>query len=330
MDNLLGKRILLISLRGYSDGIKKKMEDMGAVVDHINDKPNDGFICKTCGRFAIKPYLKVIDKYYEKCIKRLKDNKYDYILAIRGEYTTEKALNMLKNAFPDAKLILYMWDSLRNNKHVSKKWHWYDKVFTFDRKDYLENISKLHFLPLFYYEDISSKIKNENSNEYDIAFIGTGHEDRVKIVNKITEECRREGLRMYSYVFLPHKLVYFYNKIFNKHYKGINDKKIHYEMLPLTDAYRMYGKSKCVMDIESSTQTGLTMRTIEMIGLRKKLVTTNKDIVNYDFYNENNIMVVDRKKFEIDNEFFNKPYINLDEEIYEKYSLRNWIINVLS
>ena len=39
-----------------------------------------------------------------------------------------------------------------------------------------------------------------------------------------------------------------------------------------------------------------------MIGLKKKLITTNKDIVNYDFYNSNNIMVVDRANFQIDTE----------------------------
>ena len=110
----------------------------------------------------------------------------------------------------------------------------------------------------------------------------------------------------------------------------IPPKYINYKMLPLAEAYSMYSKAKCVMDIESSTQTGLTMRTIEMIGLRKKLITTNKDIVNYDFYNENNIMIVDRENFKIDKVFFEKPYVNLDEKIYEKYALKNWILRVLS
>lgn len=330
MNELLGKRILLIALRGYSDGIKKKMEDLGAVVDYINDKPNDGVICKTCGRYNIKLYMKVIDKYYKKRIEQLKNNTYDYILVIRGEYTTASALEILKETYPKAMLILYMWDSLRNNKYVSGKWDYYDKIYTFDRRDYLEHSEKINFLPLYYYEDIASKVENYDDYEYDVAFVGTGHEDRVKIINKITEECKEQGLKMYSYIFLPHKLVYIYNKVFNKHYKGITDKNINYKMLPLTEAYSMYGKAKCVMDIESSTQTGLTMRTIEMIGLRKKFVTTNKDIVNYDFYNENNVMVVDRNSFKIDKDFFDKPYINLDEKVYEKYSLKNWILSVLS
>ena len=42
-------------------------------IDRINDKPNDGFICKTFGRLAFKPYLKVIDKYYKVSINKLSE-----------------------------------------------------------------------------------------------------------------------------------------------------------------------------------------------------------------------------------------------------------------
>ena len=71
------------------------------------------------------------------------------------------------------------------------------------------------------------------------------------------------------------------------------------------------------------------MRSIEIIGLRRKFITTNRDIVNYDFYNPNNILVLDRKNSIVDMSFFDKPYEMLPDEIYEKYSLRNWILEVL-
>ena len=89
-----------------------------------------------------------------------------------------------------------------------------------------------------------------------------------------------------------------------------------------------YINEKCVIDIESPTQNGLTMRTIEMIGLKKKLITTNKDIVNYDFYNPNNILVCDRDNFKIDKSFIETPYEELAKEIYEKYSLKGWLLQI--
>ncbi len=329
MDSLVGKKVLFFATSGFSDGIVKKMRDLGLVVDYYNDKPNDGFICKTCGRYQIKAYESKFIKYYKSIIESKKHEKYDFVFVINGENTPIKALEWLKESFKDAKMILYMWDSVANKKNIDKKWNCFDMVYTFDRKDYLANKDKLQFLPLFYYEDYLPKEELNSEYNYDVSFIGTGHEDRIKIVKAVKKQCEDMGLSFYSYVFMPHMLVFLYNKLRNKHFKKVSMKDVKYDKLPFKTTYAIYKGSKCVMDVESSTQTGLTMRTIEMIGLKKKLITTNKDIVNYDFYNENNIMVVDRTNFKIDKAFFDKPYEELDASIYEKYSLTGWIKNVL-
>ena len=326
--NLKDKRILFIALQGYSQGIQKKMEELGAIVDYFNDKPNDGFICKACGRYNIKPYERVLEKYYQQIVESVEDREYDYILTIRGEYTPLSSIRLLKQKFPKAKLILYMWDSLRNNKAVQSRWRAYDKVYTFDRMDYLKYQDEIEFLPLYYYDDYVPTEKKADM-KYDIAFIGTGQEDRVKIVNQVKNQCENSGKKMYSFVFLPHIFVFYYNKLLNKNYKHVKLKDIQFEKMPFKKVYEIYDQAKCVIDIESAKQCGLTMRTIEMIGLRKKLITTNKDIVNYDFYHEDNILVVDRNNFVLDEAFIDRPYYHLDEQIYEKYSLSHWIMEVL-
>ena len=174
--NLTGKRILLIALPGYPRGIIKQMQELGADVDYINDKPNDGFLCKTLGRLQLKPYQKVIDRYYYSKIDELKNNKYDYILVIRGEYTTKGALVKLKEVFPKARIVLYMWDGLhkQNTRGIEKKWRYYDKVYTFDRIDFEANKGKIDFLPLYYYDEYLPKnVEDCNSCKlkYDVSFI---------------------------------------------------------------------------------------------------------------------------------------------------------------
>ena len=67
-----------------------------------------------------------------------------------------------------------------------------------------------------------------------------------------------------------------------------------------------------------------------MIGMNKKLITTNAHIKNYEFYNSNNISVIDRNHVEIDIKFFDSDYEPLLPGIYEKYSLETWIKEVLS
>ena len=322
------KNILLIALPGYSNGIKSKMENMGYNVVHINDKPNDGVVCKTLGRLQLKFYIKRIHNYYKKQIEKFDVDNFDFIVSIRGEYTPIETLKLLSAKYPTAKRILYMWDSIKNNKKIDKKWTYYNNVYTFDRIDFLNNKKSLKFLPLYYYEDYLPTLK-ANQYKYDIAFIGTGHGDRVKISNLVKETCQKNDLQYFSFLFLPHFLIYIQNKLFNKDYRNVKKKDIRFKMMPIKKAYEIYGESKCVVDVESKTQNGLTMRTIEMIGLKKKLITTNKDIVNYDFYNENNILVVDRNNFKLDTDFINKPYQELDERIYKKYSLESWIKTLL-
>ena len=47
--------------------------------------------------------------------------------------------------------------------------------------------------------------------------------------------------------------------------------------------------SRSIIEIEDIDQNGLTLRSLESIFFGKKLITDNRDIVNYDFYKKENI-----------------------------------------
>ena len=65
---------------------------------------------------------------------------------------------------------------------------------------------------------------------------------------------------------------------------------------------------------------------MECLAYNTKLITTNKDVINYDFYNENNILIVDKiEEIEkIDINFFKSPYLELSKEILDKYSFEGF------
>jgi hypothetical protein len=90
----------------------------------------------------------------------------------------------------------------------------------------------------------------------------------------------------------------------------------------------VYEKSRCVLDSAQDGQLGLTIRVLEAIGAKKKIITTNEDVINYDFYYPENIYVYNGK-MDLDNVFFKEEYKELDKEIYEKYSLRNWLKKIV-
>ena len=72
----------------------------------------------------------------------------------------------------------------------------------------------------------------------------------------------------------------------------------------------IYSNSRCVLDSAQEGQMGLTIRVLEALGAKKKLITTNEDIVNYDFYNEENIYVYDGKTFDFNSPFFKSVFIS--------------------
>ena len=59
------------------------------------------------------------------------------------------------------------------------------------------------------------------------------------------------------------------------------------------------------------------------------MITTNVDIVNYDFYRASNILVypgtIEERKA-----FFENSYEELPEELYRKYSMNSWMKRLLS
>ena len=64
---------------------------------------------------------------------------------------------------------------------------------------------------------------------------------------------------------------------------------------------------------------------MESIFLKKKLITNNKNVKNFKFYNKNNIFIIGIDKWENLEEFLNKKYHDIDRKILEKYDFKNWL-----
>ena len=120
-------------------------------------------------------------------------------------------------------------------------------------------------------------------------------------------------------------MVYLYNKLTNPDYKNVTKQDIRFDSISPSKIKEIYKESRCILDVEHSAQRGLTMRTIEMIGLNKKLITTNQNISKYDFYDKNNICIINKKNPVVPVEFWNSPYIPIKNQILQRYSLRSFV-----
>ena len=140
----------------------------------------------------------------------------------------------------------------------------------------------------------------------------------------------KKDLNCYWFLYLQSRFVYKIYKALKPEFRGTAEDIFSYHKLNAEEISEIVDQSRIILDIQHPKQTGLTMRTIEMIGMNKKLITTNQNIKNYDFYNSDNIAVIDRKQVEIPDDFLKSPYIPISPEVYEKYSLQSWILEVLS
>lgn len=126
-------------------------------------------------------------------------------------------------------------------------------------------------------------------------------------------------------MFFQSRILYYKMKLQNKNLRGTSIRDFRFTPLDKNSLLELYRKSRTVIDIQHPKQTGLTMRCIETVGAKRKLITTNPHIKEYDFYNKNNILVIDREKPVIPPEFLKLPYRKIPSEIYRQYRIDYWL-----
>ena len=322
------KRVLIFCPKffGYENRVANAFRSNGYDVDLYNERPSDGFIAKVAIRKNWRFYKPVIKKYLNQVIEQNKDKKYDYIIVFRGETIGERELLQLKTAFPNAKTIFYLWDSVENTIESKKKINIYDKVFTFDPND--AEKYNLVFLSLPYGEEYTSEVPTSET-EYDLAFIGTAHSIRPRIVKELKKQCEEMNLKMFIFFYSPHILVYLFNKLFNKDYKYISLKEINFKSLTTAEVCDIYNKATCILDISHPNQNGTTTRPVEMLAMKKKIITTNTNVKDFDYFDQNDFLIIDKQNPKLDKSFFESEYVPVKKDILYKYSPENFVKTIL-
>ncbi len=328
MVSLSNKKILLFIPRGrgiYGKGIIRELESRGAAVTVYDERPSESTVLKVTLRLAkglIKSYLYY---YFRRIVTENKFIEFDYVLIVRGEGINPEIMTMMRNEFINARFILYLWDSLAANNTLNV-FPFFDRILSFDKSD-VDNHSELIFRPLFFLPEYSQKAET-SERPIDVLFIGTVHNDRVSIIKYIEDKCKGLRFKTFFYFYFPSRLLFLKKWITDPAFRNTRMGDFNYKLLSSEQVSNYMALSKSSLDVEGPGQNGLTMRTIEVLGAKRKLITTNKTIKNYDFYDERNILIIDRKKPDIDPSFILSPYIDIYSKIYEKYSLKGWIDDI--
>lgn len=332
MESLKSKKILLIcaKLFGYELEIQARLKELGAEVIWYDQRPSNSFLVKGLIRIDNRILHLKIRKYYERIITQTQNVSFDYVFFISPETVTESLLLKMKDAQASATFVLFMWDSLKNKSSSIKNLiSHFDYRYSFDRDDCKQDVYGLRYRPLFFLNDYS-KIESSKNYEFDLLFIGTIHSDRYKILSLLKKCASDSGLSIFYYMFFSSSFFLFLKYLTDRSFRQETLSSFKTKPLKKSEVLEYVSKSKAIIDIQHPNQLGLTMRTIEVLGARRKLITTNNDIVNYDFYHPQNILVIDRYHPKIEESFFSAEMIPVEEPIYSKYSIDGWIAEVLN
>lgn len=331
-----GARVLFISPRtfDYEKEIKAELELAGCQVDWHDDRPASTPLVKALIRFRPELVATMCDRYFDRIIHDARAIAYDAVFVIKGEAISAERLRMLRESQPTARFLYYSWDSLKNFKNGEVKLSYFDKAYSFDRLDTV-NIPHVRHLPLFYisvYEAMAARQAEKNANDIGMLFLGTVHSDRYAVVRRIVATARRAGMTLpvYTHFYYQSKWVMAVRKLFDRDFRAIPWKDVQWHSLNKQQILDLFSRSEIVLDIHHPGQTGLTMRTIECLGAGKKMITTNADVVSYDFYRPENILVVDRQTTDLPADFLRSAYVSLPDDMYCRYSLRSWLAEIFA
>ncbi|MEN8276045.1 lipopolysaccharide biosynthesis protein [Acinetobacter seifertii] len=328
LEHLAGKKVLFFCVQTFDleKGIVQQLEKHGAQVTYFDERPKNNNFIKGLIRLKRDLLQRKINKYYNNILKKIRNEKFDYLLVNRGEVVPSFFLEKFIELQPQCVRIFYTWDSFHNHSHGLKILDYFHKRFTFDKRD--AEKYDIGFRPLYFTDKYRDIYDNKNQKEIDVLFLGTAHSDRYIISNKVKDWCEENSLTTFNYYYMQGRLVYFYKKFFDKTFYDFDFSKLSFRGLVLDEIIELYAKSNVILDISHPGQSGLTMRTFEAIGAGKKLITTNINIKEYPFYNSDNIFIISRDKLLLEKDFFTSKYRPLATELYDKCSIDGWIEDI--
>ena len=322
-------RVLLIapSFFGYHKDITDELAARGYEVDYMPDRPSESVLFKSLGRINYSIVNHSINRYCDILCEMVSNSDYALVLFVGGMSIcfSRKQIERLRDN-SSAAFGLYLWDSLSNCQRIGDSIDLFDFVYSFEPNDC--KLNGISFLPLFYTKEYSEVANMPHKGfSYDACFIGSVHQvSKFENIKRIVEKLESEGATVYCHYYMPSHSVALLRQIKDPIYK---DTTFKYDALGRRDIARIYAASRTVIDSPQAGQSGLTMRTLETLGARRRLVTANTAVKQYDFYDYGNVFVCTNDELP-DMSFVGSDPNPLPSEVYERYSISSWLNHLLT
>jgi len=210
-------------------------------------------------------------------------------------------IKYIKKSQPNIRIIYWYWNPIFRIEQLNEFYLNDSEVWSFDAHDCYKY--KMKFNTTFYFNQITLPT---NKIEYDAVFVGRD-KGRAEFLNILEIKLKSKNLSPFFYV--------------------ISDivKKNQAQKISYLRYLELVSKSRTIIDIVPDKQAGLTLRPMESIFLKKKLITSDTTIVNQVFYDKRNIFILGEDDEDQLHSFINTPYNDISKDIVDKYDVKNWL-----
>ncbi len=322
------KKVLCLcpSTFGYERRTRDAVEAAGYDAVWMDERVGNSFFAKFVTRMGwIRRMPWLLNAHVDRIIERIRADGIDTVLLLDPETITGKELAAFKAAVPGLEIIVYTWDGFNQKPINAQAFEVADAVYSFDIVDCERNPGLVH-IPLFHNHKEPPSFGDPGPKEYDFSHVGTARFRRIRALAAI-EKLLYEQDRPHFFYLVANSAIQHAVFSIGKWYYGYRG-TISRTPLAYPDYLDVVAKSRCVVDIEFSSQSGLTMRTFEVVFAGTPLLTTNPMIERYDFYPESTIFVFDETAPDLPPTEALAPKDN--SALYEKYSILNWARTVMT
>lgn len=313
--------IISFDFWNYDQYIVKALQKKGVDAHHIKigDFKHKNFKEKVINAFSKVFFGKNLkhqkrQEFIKNSIKKI--GYQDQIMVLNADTIDLETLLFIKKN--TKKLITYLYDNLERFP-VQTKLHLFDKIYSFDDKD----IEMYGFEKLTNYIYLNYIPQEKQNPKLDLYYITSFDKYRNKILIPLAKNLASKKIN-YNFVVVGKKTwkekIKFFGKNNLKKFVLLLRKPVSTNVI-----VKKYENTIAILDLMRKGQTGLSFRIFEAMALEKKIITNNPEIIKYDFYNPNNILIIENDLSNLKKEFFETPYKKLSPEIYNKYTLENWV-----
>lgn len=273
----LTSRLLFISpsFFGYEQSIRTALEESGHQVDFIDERPSNSALARALVRLNPRLIGSMVDRHYRQALARFGAVRYQHIVLIKGEVVPEWFLRELRRRNSTATFTFYTFDSVSNSPNCLKLLPHFDRSYSFDYADVAAN-DALGYLPLFFAPefDLDGQASAAASRPYELSFIGTLHSERYRAVNDLFRHFRST----YKFFYVQARWYYYFSRFVSRSMKDVRRQDVSFDKLSRREVAERFRQSQGVFDLQRTGQSGLTMRTFEVLASGAVLVTTNAQV----------------------------------------------------